>query len=437
MSFETRLNEASASRGRRITSDAVLASAIAHAPAIATFAVVTAIGVAGGGFKPTVWRLSTIAMLALVSAALIARERIALGRGDRLVLGGLAGLAVWSLVSSSWSFRPSISVIESERTVLYLAGAAAVLFVVERGSLRQVVAGAVAGITVVSLVGLVEHFTWNTRSPLQGTLLYQPLGYANALGIYATIGLLLVAGLALCTHGRRRLVLLAPAAILTLTLSLTSSRGAWVALPIGAVVMLHAGRLVRGRVLVVVLAAGMALGLIAGSNKGQGLTIVGPYRPHYWHVALQQYEAKPVTGYGAGTYGDYFWADHRPVQGFTREAHSLYLETLGELGPVGVALLAVALLAPLAALRRRQEPLVASTTGAYVAFLLHNAIDWDWKIPALTLVGIFAGAAAVAATRPEGAPAISDRTRAVLLGACAVVAALAAFRLATGPTLGY
>ena len=94
--------------------------------------------------------------------------------------------------------------IESERTVLYLAAAAAVLFVVERRSLRQVVSGAVVGITVVSLVGLVEHFTWSTRSPLQGTLLYQPLGYANALGIYATIGLLLVAGLALRTHGAKQ-----------------------------------------------------------------------------------------------------------------------------------------------------------------------------------------------------------------------------------------
>src|SRR5580765_4829708 len=114
MPVDTRLNEASASRGRGMSTDAALVSAAVHVPASATFAVVTAIGVAGGGFKPAVWRLSTIAMLALVSAALIARERIALGRGDRLVLGGLAGLAAWSLVSSFWSFRPSISVIESE-----------------------------------------------------------------------------------------------------------------------------------------------------------------------------------------------------------------------------------------------------------------------------------------------------------------------------------
>ena len=72
-----------------------------------------------------------------------------------------------------------------------------------------------------------------------------------------------------------------------------------------------------------------------------------------------------------------------------------------ELGPVGIALLGVALFVPLAALRRRQEPLVAGTVGAYVAFLLHNAIDWDWKVTALALVGMLCGTATVAATSPS------------------------------------
>ena len=437
MAVETRARETPASQTRGSATDAALAIVVVHVPAIATFAAVTMIGIAGGGFKPTVWRLSTIAMVALAAAALLARERIALGRRDRLVLAGFAGLAAWSLATSLWSFRPSISVVESERVLLYLAAAAAVLFVVERSSLLQVVTGAVGGITVVSLVGLVEHFTWHTRSPIEGTLLYQPLGYANAMGIYATIGILLTGGIALASRGRRRILALAPLVVLVPTLSLTSSRGAWVALPVGAVAMLHIARLVPGKMLILVLVVGVVLGLVAGSNRGQGLTIVGPNRPHYWHVALLQYEAKPLTGYGAGTFGDYFWADHRPTQGFTREAHSLYLETLAELGPVGLALLGVALLVPLVPLRRPQDPLIAGTAGAYVAFLLHNAIDWDWKVTALALVGILCGTATVAATREPDAPPISDRTRTALLAGCAVVAAIAVFRLGTGPTIGY
>src|SRR5436309_2342842 len=90
--------------------------------------------------------LSGDTVVALASSALIARERIALGRRDWMFLGGLAVLCGWTLASSLWSFRPSISVIESERTLLYFAGAAVVLLAVDRTSLRQVVAGAVAGI---------------------------------------------------------------------------------------------------------------------------------------------------------------------------------------------------------------------------------------------------------------------------------------------------
>src|SRR5262249_52950071 len=135
--------------------------------------------------------------------------------------------------------------------------------------------------------------------------------------------------------------------------------------------------------------------------------------------------------------GDYFWADHRPTQGFTREAHSLYLETLAELGPVGLALLGVALLVPLAALRTRQEPLIAGTAGAYAAFLVHHAIDWDWKVTALALVGILCGTATVAGIREPDASPLSDRARAAFLAGCAVVAAIAVFRLGSGPTIGY
>src|SRR5262249_58579442 len=114
-----------------------------------------------------------------------------------------------------------------------------------------------------------------------------------------------------------------------------------------------------------------------------------------------------------------------------------YLEPLAELGPVGRAVLGVALLVPLAPVRRKQEPMVAATAGAYAAFLLHNAIDWDWKVTALALVGILCGAATLVATREPDAPPISDRTRTALLAACAVVAAIAVFRLGTGPTIGY
>src|SRR4051812_44927393 len=53
---------------------AAISTAAGQGLTLASFAVVTAVGIAGDSFKPTVWRLSKIALLALASAALVARN---------------------------------------------------------------------------------------------------------------------------------------------------------------------------------------------------------------------------------------------------------------------------------------------------------------------------------------------------------------------------
>ena len=73
-----------------------------------------------------------------------------------------------------------------------------------------------------------------------------------------------------------------------------------------------------------------------------------------------------------------------------RDAHSLYLEMLAELGPVGLALV-------LAALRLPARPRgTSSATGRSFRSLRRcssptsrtPAIDWDWEFPILTLVAL-------------------------------------------------
>ena len=73
------------------------------------------------------------------------------------------------------------------------------------------------------------------------------------------------------------------------------------------------------------------------------------------------------------------------------EAHSLYLETLTELGLVGASLLAAFLATAVAgvvrlARRRPSDPLLPAATAVLVAFALHAGIDWDWEMPAVTVV---------------------------------------------------
>lgn len=153
----------------------------------------------------------------------------------------------------------------------------------------------------------------------------------------------------------------------------------------------------------------------------------GSGRSENWHTAWQEVTAHPVLGGGAGSYAQ-FWAQHRRVDWTMHDAHSLYLETLAELGPVGLVLLLVTLLIPFGAVRRaRRSPLAAVACGAYVAFLLHAAVDWDWEMPTLTLTGLFCAIVLLAAGRRESEPKpLSSRTR---IGAAAAVTGLFAFAL--------
>ena len=142
-------------------------------------------------------------------------------------------------------------------------------------------------------------------------------------------------------------------------------------------------------------------------------TFSGSYRAELWEEAWRDYEENPVLGSGPGTYEQY-WNEHRPIQHKVRDAHSLYLEVLAESGPLGLALLLLALGAPLvAAVRARGTPLVPAALAAYAAYLVHAGVDWDWEMAAVTLAALAIAAALLAAADPRDDPApLSPRVRA-------------------------
>jgi hypothetical protein len=133
-------------------------------------------------------------------------------------------------------------------------------------------------------------------------------------------------------------------------------------------------------------------------------------RPAYWRAALADTGRHPVLGSGAGSFDD-FWLDNRLIAANVRDAHSLYLETLAELGPIGLALLLGALVPPLAvAMRSQTHDLVPTAAAAYSAFLVHAGLDWDWEIPATTLAGLACGAALLVSAHSTG-PRARDKRR--------------------------
>jgi tetratricopeptide (TPR) repeat protein len=150
-----------------------------------------------------------------------------------------------------------------------------------------------------------------------------------------------------------------------------------------------------------------------------------------WKAAWADFEDHRRLGSGAGTY-ELYWARHRPVPTKVRDAHSLYLETLAELGPVGVLLLGGGLLVPVAAaIRARRSALAPAAFGAYVAFLVHAGIDWDWELTAITIAALFCGMALLLAAREGPVSQLSRPSRAALVAALLVLAA-ASFVAAIG-----
>ena len=127
------------------------------------------------------------------------------------------------------------------------------------------------------------------------------------------------------------------------------------------------------------------------------------YRPAYWRVAVEDAAQHPVLGSGAGSFDD-VWLERRPVATNVRDAHSLYLETVAEVGIVGAMLLLAALAPPLLAARHaRDRQLVAVAAGGFAAFLVHAGLDWDWEMPVTTLAGLACAAALLAAARCDEA----------------------------------
>ena len=149
-------------------------------------------------------------------------------------------------------------------------------------------------------------------------------------------------------------------------------------------------------------------------------------RTALWHVAWQEVKAHPVLGGGAGSYERYYVAHRHDTQS-VQDAHSLYLETLAELGPPGLVLLLAMLALPLVAMvRLRRHPLVPVAGAAYAVYLVHAIADWDWELAGVTLAAVLCGLACVLAAREEREPpAISIRAR-VGLGAAVTVLGTAA-----------
>jgi O-antigen ligase len=164
-------------------------------------------------------------------------------------------------------------------------------------------------------------------------------------------------------------------------------------------------------------------------NTPGRLTAIGSVRARYWNEALKVFQAHPVLGAGARSYGT-ARLRYRTEDLEANDAHGFVVQTLADLGLVGLAIVLFLLAAWMAAAGRsthpfnrrwrrwrwRAEPLpytpervgMLSMLCLVVCFGIHSTVDWTWFVPGDACVALLC-AGWLAGRGPLGSAADSER----------------------------
>ena len=150
------------------------------------------------------------------------------------------------------------------------------------------------------------------------------------------------------------------------------------------------------------------------ANGPGRLTAVGSARARYWQEALEVFKAHPLLGAGAEGY-DTARLRYRTAPIKVQQAHGYVVQTLADLGIVGLLLTLALLAAWMAAAGRATHPFNrrwsawrwrrlsrSDAAGAYsaervglltmlclvVTFGIHSFVDWTWYVPGLACVAL-------------------------------------------------
>jgi hypothetical protein len=176
-------------------------------------------------------------------------------------------------------------------------------------------------------------------------------------------------------------------------------------------------------------------GVSASNAYARFGTVTGSHRYQYWQAAVAAFHSSELHGIGPGTF-EFWWAQHNSVSQFVRNAHSLYVETLAELGIVGAlqVLGLFGILLVLGTVRALRAPpstrhALAVAVAAFAVFAISAAYDWVWQLAVLPAAALLLGGGILSARR-RPAP-LTRRSRSVtrLVLACGALLALPAIAI--------
>jgi O-Antigen ligase len=117
----------------------------------------------------------------------------------------------------------------------------------------------------------------------------------------------------------------------------------------------------------------------------------GSGRWQFWSAAMAEFRAHPLNGGGAGSW-QAWWLQHGSLKIFSEFAHSLYLESLAELGIIGLLLIGAAVLTAVGGAVRSALKLesaeVAAAAACGIAFFFAASYDWVWQLAGIAVVGV-------------------------------------------------
>jgi O-Antigen ligase len=138
------------------------------------------------------------------------------------------------------------------------------------------------------------------------------------------------------------------------------------------------------------------------STSATRYTSAGGQRYDLWRIALLELRSHPVGGVGEGSYQFDYYRQRRTDRNLD-DPHGLLFQLGAELGVVGLALFALILIGFVGSLSRswRLAPLdvrrsVCGLTAAGATFIGQSLVDWMWRIPGLTGLGVLCLAVAAA-----------------------------------------